>query len=195
MEASLERDAQTDTVSTRPQAWLTAAFCALYGVVALPLVLGHSFSLALGIASIALAGVLAVLSAIDVREYRLPDLLTLPLVALGLAVAWWLDLGPLLWRALSAAIGFAILAAMGEIYRRLRGQAGLGLGDAKLLAAAGAWVGGEGLPTVLIWATGSAIAVVGVAHLSGRTVTPTTRIPFGPFLALATWVVWLYGPL
>ena len=74
-------------------------------------------------------------------------------------------------------------------YRRLRGRDGLGGGDAKLIAAAGAWCGLAALPFVVL---GSALlgllAALGLA-LTGRTMTSTTRIPFGPCIALAFWLV------
>ena len=81
------------------------------------------------------------------------------------------------------------------VYERLRSRPGLGLGDAKLLAAAGAWLGLEALPSVLLVATGTALFCVGMAVLLGKRITATSRIPFGPFLATAFWIVWLYGPM
>ena len=69
----------------------------------------------------------------------------------------------------------------------------MGGGDAKLIAAAGAWCGLAALPLVVL---GSALtgllAALGLA-LAGRTVTSTTRIPFGPCIALAFWLVWMHG--
>jgi leader peptidase (prepilin peptidase) / N-methyltransferase len=69
------------------------------------------------------------------------------------------------------------------------------LGDAKLFSAAGAWVGLEGLPSVLLCASVIAIAFAGVARAGGETVTAVTRIPFGPYLAFGFWIVWIYGPM
>ena len=145
--------------------------------------------------SVLLALALAALSAIDLRYYRLPDAITLPLAASGLAVSAWTGMQPLWWSALSALICFAVLAGVASAYRHIRGRPGLGLGDAKLLGAAGSWTGAEALPTVLLWATGLALTCVLLAHFSGRTMTHSTRLPFGPFLASATWLTWLYGPL
>ena len=80
---------------------------------------------------------------------------------------------------------------MRDVYRRLRGREGMGLGDAKLLGAAGAWVGWQGLAGVLLIAavTGLATAVV------LRRTSLSDALPFGPFLALGIWLTWLYGPL
>ena len=79
------------------------------------------------------------------------------------------------------------------LYSRLRGRDGLGLGDAKLFAASGAWLGLEGLPAVLLVACGAAIVALLVDGLAIAGLSATTRIPFGPFLAFGTWIVWLYG--
>lgn len=145
------------------------------------------------LASVGLATCLAVLAAIDLRSIRLPDALTLPLLVAGLAVAWAADLAPVWWRMLSAAIGYLLLAGLAAVYLRLKGVPGLGLGDAKLLAAAGAWTGAEGLPTVLLIAAATALLGAGVARALGREIDRRTRLPFGPFLALGIWVVWLFG--
>ena len=145
--------------------------------------------------SVLLGAGLSLLSGIDVRSYRLPDVLTLPLMLAGVAVAWWLDLAPVWWRAVSAGISWGLLAAVAALYQRARGRAGLGMGDAKLLAAAGAWVGAEGLPTVLLIGAVSALVLAGAARLAGRAIDGGTRVPFGPFLAFGIWMVWLLGPL
>jgi leader peptidase (prepilin peptidase)/N-methyltransferase len=99
----------------------------------------------------ALGWVLLALAVIDARHFLLPDVLTLPLIPAGLAVAWWLDPGQLLHHALGAALGFVGFAGLAWVYRKLRGREGLGLGDAKLLAAAGAW--GYGGVTVTVHRT------------------------------------------
>jgi len=135
-------------------------------------------------ASCALGWTLLALGWIDAVCQRLPDALTLPLILGGLAEALWLEPDTLTDRAFGAAIGYTALWALALAYRRLRGREGLGLGDAKLLAAGGAWVGVALLPQVLLV---GALAGLGWALGRGR-----TRIAFGPFLAGGIWVVWLY---
>src|SRR5262245_59780339 len=171
------------------------AFLALYGALAVPALWYDGMTSGAFAASILLAATLAALSAIDVYVYRLPDILTLPLAAAGLLVSSAIGLAPLWWSALSAGVGFLLLAGIAYGYQRLRGRAGLGLGDAKLLAAAGAWLGAAALPTVLLWATGSALVCVLVAARRGASLTGASRLPLGPFLAFGTWLVWLYGAL
>jgi leader peptidase (prepilin peptidase)/N-methyltransferase len=147
------------------------------------------------VSSVILGLSLAAMSAVDVCSFRLPDALTLPLMGGGFLLAWLMDWGPLWWRAASAAAGFLLLYAVERVYHQLRGCNGLGLGDAKLFAASGAWLGAEGLATVLLWACGIALMGVLLAAWFGRRLNRTTRIPFGPFLAFGTWLAWLYGPL
>jgi leader peptidase (prepilin peptidase)/N-methyltransferase len=152
-------------------------------------------SLAIMALSALLGAALVVLSVIDLRTFRLPDAITLPLAAAGPFLAWAFGWGEPLWHLGSAAAGYLLLYGIAWGYAALRGRAGLGLGDAKLLAAAGGWLGLEGLPSVLLWATGTAMLLVLVAVLLRQPVSGSTRIPFGPFLALGFWLVWLFGPL
>ncbi len=171
----------------------TLAFVGLYAALALPVLWRQEASVAWLLASIGLALALSALSAVDLREYRLPDVLTLPLAVAGVLASWWIGLASPWWAIGSAAIGFALLAGVAMLYSRLRGRDGLGLGDAKLFAASGAWLGLEGLPAVLLVACGAAIVALLVMAWRSQALSATTRIPFGPFLAFGTWIVWLYG--
>lgn len=130
---------------------------------------------------------------IDWRSMRLPDALTLPLLLAGLLATWLDRPGDLPAHLLGALAGFAAFALVGWLYHRLRGQEGLGLGDAKLLAAGGAWLGWEALPVTVLVATMLALALALVQRLAGRAVTRETALPFGPMLALAIWLVRLHG--
>lgn len=132
---------------------------------------------------------------IDVRHLILPDALVLPLIPAGIAMHALIAPGRWPDHAIGAAAGYLGFVAVRAIYTALRRREGLGLGDAKLLAAAGAWVGWQGLPSVVF--LGAAIALAGLfaVRAAGRDVDLKGEIPFGPALALAIWMVWLYGPL
>jgi leader peptidase (prepilin peptidase)/N-methyltransferase len=132
---------------------------------------------------------------IDARTGLLPDILTLPLIALGLLAAWLFASQELLDRTVGAVAGYLCLRLVAYGYRRVRGREGLGLGDAKLLAAAGAWVGASGLPSVVSGGAVGALIAAGGMMLAGVRLERTSALPFGPFLALATWLVWLFGPI
>lgn len=137
-------------------------------------------------------GLLA-LAWIDLRRWILPDALSLPLILAGLAAAAAFSPAALGLRALGAALGYGSLRAVAIVYRRLRRREGLGEGDAKLFAAVGAWVGAAALPAVLFVAAGTALATVAGLRLAGIRLDAQSALPFGPFLALAAWLVWLFG--
>lgn len=142
------------------------------------------------LAGMALGWTLLLLTILDLDHYWLPDRLTLPLLAGGLAVAWW-GIGPALdVRAIGAVAGWGTLAVVGRFYRWRRGRDGLGGGDPKLFGAIGAWVGWPMLPTILLIASASGLVAVLAARLAGRRVTAMTRVPFGPMLAFAAIVGW-----
>lgn len=146
-------------------------------------------------ATCGLGWTLLALVATDLRSFILPDRLTLPLIAAGLAVTYAIDAAQLPHHLIGAVTGFGLLYLLGWLYRRFRGRAGLGLGDAKLSAAAGAWLGWAALPSVLLIAAVSALLSVAGWRLSGRTLGAADPVPFGAFLAFGFWIVWLYGPL
>jgi len=75
----------------------------------------------------------------------------------------------------------------------VRGYDGLGGGDAKLLAVAGAWLGWFALPDVVLLAAVLGIAASVLLRLSGRVITLNTALPFGPCLAFALWIERLHG--
>lgn len=140
------------------------------------------------IASLGLGGALLLLSYIDLRTGLLPDILTWPLVALGLGYAAHEEFLPM---ALTGAVlGYVLIAGLALFWRKSRGYEGIGLGDAKLLAAGGAWVGAFGLPVILLIA--SAIGLVAALTVSQRShlAAEKVAIVFGPCLAFGIWAVW-----
>lgn len=138
---------------------------------------------------------LLLIAVIDAEHFRLPDQLTLPLLATGGLAAMLLDHTAPLDAVIAAAVGFAGLWLLAFAYRRLRGREGLGDGDPILLAAGGAWVGWIGLPSVLLWASAAGLSFVAARLLVGNKVSGEDRLPFGPCLAAGIWLTWLLGPL
>jgi leader peptidase (prepilin peptidase)/N-methyltransferase len=145
--------------------------------------------------TLALGWLLAALTAVDVASFRLPDVLTGPMLALGLLVSVFLPGRPILDHMFGAVAGFALLALLGWGYERLRGREGIGLGDAKLLGAAGAWLGWRPLPSLVLIACAAALLLVAILMLSKGRAALQARLAFGGPLCLATWLIWLYGPL
>lgn len=138
---------------------------------------------------------LLTLAWIDWTDLLLPDVLTLPLLLAGLALTFAWEPDALTDHCVAAALAFLSFQGLALGYRRLRGADGLGGGDCKLIAAAGAWCGVLALPVVVL---GSALlgllAALGLA-LAGRPMGRTTRMPFGPCIALSFWIVWRHGAL
>ncbi|MDB5395016.1 MAG: type 4 prepilin peptidase 1 [Rhodospirillales bacterium] len=132
---------------------------------------------------------------IDARHMVLPDVLTLPLILAGLGFALIAEPDRILDHAAGAAVGWLIFWAVARLYRALRRREGLGEGDAKLLAAAGAWVTWSGLGAVMLLAAVTGLLIALAGRLRGGSLAAATAIPFGPPLAFAIWVVWLYAPL
>jgi leader peptidase (prepilin peptidase)/N-methyltransferase len=130
---------------------------------------------------------------IDWKTMRLPDALTLPLLGLGLAASWTDSQAALLSGVIGAVAGYGALFALRVLYRRVRGREGLGQGDAKLLAAGGAWLGWQALPWVVLLAALLGLLLALVQRVRGGGLTAETALPFGPALAFAIWIVWIYG--
>ena len=139
---------------------------------------------------------LIVLAVIDAESQLLPDILTLPLLWLGLLLnAVYPDL--LGTGAADAIIGAAaaylLLGGFHHAYYLLTGKEGMAKGDFKLLAAMCAWLGWIALPfIVLIASIGGAVWGLTLVAIRGR--SWSQPLAFGPFLALAGFTVLLVGP-
>ena len=143
-------------------------------------------------AAIVFTGLLIALSGIDWRTKLLPDSLTYPLLWLGLAASLMtLSVTPQA-AILGALVGYLSLWTVFWGFKLATGKEGMGYGDFKLLAALGAWCGVSAiLPIVLLSSlVGAVIGGIGLA-LQGR--DRATPIPFGPFLAIAGWIWFLFG--
>ncbi len=146
-----------------------------------------------GLAAMALVMLLLPLAFIDLEHHLLPDVLTLPGIALGLACSWAGALAPFVDALVGAAVGAALPYAVMVAYRRLRGVEGMGLGDVKLLAMIGAFLGWRGmLLTLAVGATGGAL--VGLTLIATGRGRRDTELPFGTFLCAAAAVVLFAGP-
>lgn len=128
-------------------------------------------------------------SFVDIDRKKLPDAITFGLAALGIGFALVFREGHAVSCALGLIVGYGFLAALRICFRMLAGQEGLGAGDAKLLGACGAWVGALQLPNVLAAASVCALLWVGIC--SAIFSSAPRKIPFGPFLSAACWLIWL----
>ncbi|SEP60730.1 leader peptidase (prepilin peptidase) / N-methyltransferase [Ectothiorhodospira magna] len=145
-------------------------------------------------AALLLTWALIALAVIDLRTTLLPDVITLPLLWLGLV----LNLGGLFTDAtsslLGAVFGYLSLWLVYHGFRLLTGKEGMGHGDFKLLAALGAWLGWQMLPLIILLSS-LVGAVVGLLLIAVRGRDRNLPMPFGPYLAAAGWIALLWGHL
>lgn len=138
---------------------------------------------------------LLLIATIDAEHLWLPDMLTLPLGALGVLLTTGVGQAPLWTPLLGAAAGYSVLAAVAWLYRSARGVDGMGGGDPRLMGAIGAWVGWQGVPSVLVWACVAGLSVTAAQAIVQRRFSSSQQWPFGTFLAIGAWLTWLWGPL
>jgi leader peptidase (prepilin peptidase)/N-methyltransferase len=145
-----------------------------------------------GLLALLLLWTLTALTMIDVDTFLLPDDLTLPLLWLGLIInsfGVYTDLSSALWGAI---VGYSSLWSVFWLFKLVTGKDGMGYGDFKLLAALGAWMGWQFIPLIVILSSfvGAVIGIAGILILGRDKNIP---IPFGPYLAIAGWISFLWG--
>lgn len=151
--------------------------------------LGASAGALLGII---LTWCLIVLTMIDIDHQLLPDSITLPLLWLGLLVNSFGVFANLESAVFGAMAGYLSLWSVYWLFKLITGKEGMGYGDFKLLAALGAWMGWQALPLIIILSSfvGAAIGIAGIL-IAGR--DKNIPIPFGPYIAIAGWIAFLWG--
>jgi len=139
-----------------------------------------------------MAWCLLALAVIDYDTMLLPDMLTLPLLWLGLAANLFGVFVPLETAVIGAMAGYLVLWLVYWSFKLATGKDGMGFGDFKLLAAIGAWLGWPVLPSVILGAAGVG-AVVGLVMIALRVHERSRPIPFGPYLAAAGFLCLVWG--
>ncbi|WP_310212111.1 A24 family peptidase [Caulobacter sp. BE264] len=138
---------------------------------------------------------LLLIATIDAEHLWLPDKLTLPLGALGVLFTIGVGQAPLWTPLLGAIVGYGVLASVAWLYKSLRGFEGMGGGDPRLMGAIGAWVGWQGVPSVLVWSCVAGLSFAIAQAIVHRRFSSRQPLPFGTFLAIGGWLTWLWGPL
>ena len=146
---------------------------------------------ALGAVRLLFACAMLVLFFIDLELQILPNVITLPGVAAGVAASVFLPPG-LTLSLLGALLGGGVLWAIAEIYVRVRGIEGMGMGDVKMLGMIGAFLGAPLMALTLVLSS-LAGALVGVGLMLGGRGDLQRRLPFGTFLAAAAVFASLWG--
>jgi leader peptidase (prepilin peptidase)/N-methyltransferase len=149
-----------------------------------------------GVFGALLAIVMTAIAHRDAHEFIIPDQHSAAAFALALAAAVLTPDQDAISAVSAALLRAAVLAlaflGIRLLYRQLRGRQGLGLGDVKLAGIAGAWLDWTMLPIVIEIAALSALTAVLINQvITRRALKPTTRLPFGLFLAPSIWIGWL----
>lgn len=144
------------------------------------------------VAALPLTWALVALAFIDYDHQILPDVITLPLLWLGLLCNGFALFADLHSAVLGAAAGYLSLWLVYHGFRLLTGKEGMGYGDFKLLAVFGAWLGWQQLPATLLLAAlaGSIVGLTAILAFGRDRAKP---MPFGPYLAIAGWFALMWG--
>jgi leader peptidase (prepilin peptidase)/N-methyltransferase len=134
---------------------------------------------------------MVVLFTIDLEHQILPNAITLPGIAAGLVASLFLDPG---WRSavIGALVGGGVLWLIAEVYFRTRGIEGMGMGDVKMLAMIGAFLGAP-LTVLTLLAASLAGAIVGMGVIVVGRKDWQYALPFGTFLAVGALAASLWG--
>ena len=129
---------------------------------------------------------------IDAKTQLLPDSITLPLLWLGILINTSSIYTDLQSSVFGAIAGYLILWSVYKLFKLLTGKEGMGYGDFKLLAALGAWMGWQMLPQIILLSS-LVGTVIGVSMMVFNKHERGTPIPFGPYLAIAGWIAFIWG--
>ncbi len=135
---------------------------------------------------------LVALTMIDIQKQLLPDNITLPLLWAGLIINSSSMFTSLESAVFGAIAGYLTLWSIYKLFKLITGKEGMGYGDFKLLAALGAWMGWMMLPQIILLSS-LVGATIGIAMIFIRRHDRSIPIPFGPYLAIAGWIAFIWG--
>lgn len=192
----VEKRAMSDSLP-RSRVLFTALGFLACGVVIVSLVAAPGPS---GLFGAALGLLMLAIAVADARAYIIPDRLTLAALVLAFAETAVAGFETMPENIALAALRGAALAlgflALRETYFRFRRRQGIGLGDVKLAAVAGAWLDWPLIPASIEIAAVLALAVyIGSQVVLRRPLRATAKLPFGVFFAPAIWLCWVLGAL
>jgi leader peptidase (prepilin peptidase) / N-methyltransferase len=138
-------------------------------------------------------GSLIAMAFIDLRHKIVPDVISLPGIVVGFALSL-VPFTPLQWRDSLIGIvgggGFLLMVAI--FFEKMTGRQGMGMGDVKMLAMIGAWMGWQALPFVILLSSVAGSLIGGTFLIASRQGVKT-KIPFGPFLSLGAMIYLFFG--
>ena len=135
---------------------------------------------------------LIALFAIDLEHHLLPNAITLPLVVVGFGFSFFTEPG---WFSslIGIVVGGGVLFTIAEVYYRVRHEEGLGMGDVKMLAMVGAFLGWQLTLLTLMLASFSG-TLIGLGLIVTSRGGLKYALPFGTFLALGAAAAATIGP-
>ena len=145
-----------------------------------------------GLIAAAFCSSMIVLATIDVEHYILPDVITLPGIVVGLLLQRWLPWSTFLEAVVGVLVGGGILLLVAQVWYWLRKVDAMGMGDVKMLAMVGAFLGWQGVVMTLFLGS-LAGSVVGVGLMVSGKLGMQSKLPFGFFLALGALLTLLTG--
>jgi leader peptidase (prepilin peptidase)/N-methyltransferase len=168
--------------------WFIELLTALLSTV---VVYHFGWSLA-ALAGVVLTWFLVAIALIDYDTLLIPDQISLPLMWLGLFISLWVVFVNPAEAIKGALLGYLLLWTIFQLFKLVTGKEGMGYGDFKLLAAGGAWFGMSSVMVIVIMSSfaGAVIGTVAKVFSKGE---QGKHIPFGPYLAIGTWLTMLYG--
>lgn len=157
------------------------------------IIAGLEFGISFTCAAVCIFGwFLIAISFIDIENQLIPDSISIPLLWIGLLLSCF-DLFTNSHDAiLGAIIGYVFLWGIGQLFQFSRKREGIGLGDCKLLAAVGAWLGWQLLPFVILTSSIFGL-IIGSGILLHKKLSRNTPIPFAPFITIAAWTAIIWG--
>ena len=135
---------------------------------------------------------LLTLTFIDLDTQLLPDVITLPLLWLGLLFNLYGGFTDIQSAIIGAVAGYLTLWIVYWLFKLVTGKEGMGYGDFKMLAAIGAWFGWAMLPAVILLSS-IAGSIIGIGLIIFAKKGRNTAIPFGPYLALGGIAALFWG--
>ena len=135
---------------------------------------------------------LIALSFIDIDHQLLPDLITLPILWLGLFISLFELFTNSHASIVGAIAGYLSLWTVYQLFKLATGKEGMGFGDFKLFALFGAWLGWQLLPVIILFSSLTG-AIIGIAMILFTKHDHRIPIPFGPYLAIAGWIALVWG--
>ena len=184
---------------TKRELW--GASIVVPAALAIPIFSIAVFPMKVAFVSCLLGWTMLAIAVVDARRFIIPDVMSLPAIPAGLLASGRL-LEPSVAEIvridhvigmLAGGLGLWLVRAA---YFRVRQREGLGLGDVKLAAVAGAWIGWRSLSDVILLAAALALSlVIALGLVRGKELSAAARVPFGCFLAPSIWLVWALGAL